>query len=124
MLLSTVSLSICCLTPATLTSKNSSRLELTMQKNFSRSSRGFFASSFPECSMVMLGLSAFLPLPSSSHANTALWIGNPGVTTTTNWSDNANWSNVGPGGAGYNNNDVVFGGTGSAGAAGTVTSLA
>src|SRR5215510_14270967 len=57
-------------------------------------------------------------------ANTALWIGNPGVSANTNWSDNANWSNIGTGGPGYNNNDVVFGGTGSAGGAGIVTSVA
>ena len=36
----TTALSICCLRPATRTSKNSSRLELKMQKNFTRSSRG------------------------------------------------------------------------------------
>jgi len=42
---STTSLSICCLMPATRTSKNSSRFELTMQKNFTRSSSGFCRSS-------------------------------------------------------------------------------
>ena len=42
---STASLSICCLSPATRTSKNSSRFELTMQKNFTRSSSGFSGSS-------------------------------------------------------------------------------
>jgi autotransporter-associated beta strand protein len=59
-----------------------------------------------------------------ASANTALWIGNPGVTATTNWSDNANWNNVGGGGAGPLQNDVKFGGTGAAGAAGTITSVA
>jgi autotransporter-associated beta strand protein len=51
-------------------------------------------------------------------ASTALWVGNPGVTATTNWSDSSNWS----GAAGALANDVKFGGTGSAGGAGIVTS--
>src|ERR1039457_3048244 len=51
----------------------------------------------------------------SVSANTALWIGNPGVSATTNWSDNANWNNVGGGGLGPNQNDVKFGSTGSGG---------
>src|ERR1051326_9143476 len=51
-------------------------------------------------------------------ASTALWIGNPGVTATTNWSDSANWS----GAAGALGNNAIFGSTGVAGAAGTVTS--
>ena len=42
---STTSLSICCFNPATRTSKNSSRFELAMQKNFTRSSSGFVESS-------------------------------------------------------------------------------
>ena len=37
-------LSICCFSPATRTSKNSSRLEPVMQKNLSRSSRGLAGS--------------------------------------------------------------------------------
>src|SRR5208283_645983 len=41
---STTSLSICCFSPATRTSKNSSRFELVMQKNFKRSSKGLFGS--------------------------------------------------------------------------------
>src|SRR4051812_40623532 len=57
-------------------------------------------------------------------ANTALWIGSPSVLANTNWSDNANWNNVGAGGAGYNNNDVVFGGNGSVGSAATINSVA
>ena len=40
MLRSTMSLSICCLRPATRTSKNSSRFEEVMVKNFTRSRRG------------------------------------------------------------------------------------
>src|SRR5260221_10561804 len=58
-----------------------------------------------------------------AQANTALWIGNPGVTATTNWSDNANWSNSAGGGPGPNQKDVRFGGAGSAGSAGIVTSV-
>jgi hypothetical protein len=50
-----------------------------------------------------------------ASANTALWIGNPGVTATTNWSDNLNWSNIGAGDAGYTNNDLLFGNTGAIG---------
>jgi len=42
---STTGLSTCCLSPATRTSKNSSRLELTMQKNLTRSRRGVEGSS-------------------------------------------------------------------------------
>ena len=37
-------LSICCFNPAMRTSKNSSRLELAMQKNLSRSSSGLVES--------------------------------------------------------------------------------
>jgi autotransporter-associated beta strand protein len=51
-------------------------------------------------------------------AATTLWVGNPGVTATTNWSDNANWNNGGP-----NQNSAVFGGTGSASDLNTVTSF-
>lgn len=64
------------------------------------------------------GTAVFSTTPIASAA-TALWIGNPGVTATTNWSDSANWS----GASGALANDVKFGGTGAAGAAGTVTSL-
>jgi autotransporter-associated beta strand protein len=77
-------------------------------------------TSLFRCSLALITL-AVSPV---AHANTALWIGNPGVTANTNWSDNANWNNVGVGGAGYNNNDVVFGGTGSVGTAATVSSVA
>lgn len=75
---------------------------------------------------VACALSALFALAASitASANTALWVGNPGVTATTNWSDNANWNNIGTGGAGPLENDVVFGGTGFAGAAGTITSVA
>src|SRR5436305_5605825 len=59
-----------------------------------------------------------LATSAATAASTALWIGNPGVTATTNWSDSANWS----GAAGALANDVKFGGTGSAGAPGIVTS--
>src|ERR1017187_1880228 len=59
----------------------------------------------------------------SALANTALWIGNPGVSATTNWSDNANWNNVGGGGAGPNGNDTVFGDAGAVGTAATIDSV-
>jgi autotransporter-associated beta strand protein len=59
----------------------------------------------------------FLTTPLAMAASTALWVGNPGVTATTNWSDNANWS-VAP-----LQNDAKFGGTGSAGDINTVTSV-
>jgi fibronectin-binding autotransporter adhesin len=59
----------------------------------------------------------FLTTPAALAASTALWIGNPGVTATTNWSDIANWS-VAP-----LQNDAKFGGTGSAGDINTVTSF-
>ncbi len=57
--------------------------------------------------------------PLLSSAATVSWIGNPGVTTTTNWSDLSNWSGGGPTG-----NDALFGNTGAAGSAGTITSVA
>jgi autotransporter-associated beta strand protein len=59
----------------------------------------------------------FLTTSAGLAANTALWIGNPGVTATTNWSDNLNWS-VAP-----LQNDAKFGGTGSAADFNTVTSF-
>jgi hypothetical protein len=48
---STISLSIRCLIPATRTSKNSSRLELTMLKNLTRSSKGLFESKASESTL-------------------------------------------------------------------------
>lgn len=68
-------------------------------------------------------LTAGLLTSQFAAANTALWIGNPGASASTNWSDNANWNNVGAGGAGALQNDAKFGFTGSAPAAGTVTSV-
>jgi fibronectin-binding autotransporter adhesin len=59
----------------------------------------------------------FLSTPLAMAASTALWVGNPGVTATTNWSDNLNWT-VAP-----LQNDAKFGGTGSAGDLDTVTSF-
>src|SRR5690242_10718953 len=59
----------------------------------------------------------FLATSAVMAASTALWIGNPGVTATTNWSDALNWS-VAP-----LQNDAKFGGTGSAGDLDTVTSF-
>jgi autotransporter-associated beta strand protein len=59
----------------------------------------------------------FLTTPAALAASTALWVGNPGVTATTNWSDIANWS-VAP-----LQNDAKFGGTGSAGDINTITSV-
>src|SRR6266498_5659398 len=59
----------------------------------------------------------FLTTPAVMAASTALWIGNPGVTVTTNWSDNANWS-VAP-----LQSDAKFGGTGSANDINVVTSF-
>src|ERR1051325_6386696 len=59
----------------------------------------------------------FLTTSAVMAASTALWVGNPGVTATTNWSDIVNWS-VAP-----LQNDAKFGGTGSAGDLDTVTSF-
>src|SRR6185436_1214553 len=58
-----------------------------------------------------------------ASASTNIWIGNPGVTVTTNWSDNLNWSNIVPGDAGYTNNDLLFGNTGAIGTDSTVNSV-
>src|SRR5262245_52990767 len=62
--------------------------------------------------------------PQLVSANIAVWIGNPNVTTTTNWSDNNNWNNVGGGTPGVDTNDLKFNGVGSAGTAGIITSAA
>jgi autotransporter-associated beta strand protein len=52
----------------------------------------------------LLTLAAVFAAASLALAGNALWIGNPGVTTTTNWSDTANWS-----GSSHNpNNNFVF----------------
>src|SRR6478735_7615082 len=60
----------------------------------------------------------------SVRANTELWIGVSGVSTTTNWSDFLNWTNTSGGGSpGPNGNDVVFGDTGATSSAGIVTSV-
>jgi fibronectin-binding autotransporter adhesin len=67
---------------------------------------------------------AALVIPQFASANTAVWIGNPNITTTTNWSDNANWSNSGGGVPGAATNDLKFNGVGSTGSAGTITSVA
>jgi hypothetical protein len=58
-----------------------------------------------------------------ASANIALWIGDPGNTATTNWSDNANWNNIGAGGVGPNGNDILFGDMGASGSAGIITSV-
>jgi len=59
------------------------------------------------------------------RANTELWIGVSGVSTTTNWSDTLNWTNTSGGGSpGPNGNDVVFGDTGATNSAGIITSVA
>jgi fibronectin-binding autotransporter adhesin len=54
----------------------------------------------------------------TASATTVLWVGNPGVSATTNWSDALNWSGGAP-----LQNDAKFGGTGSAGDINTVTSF-
>src|SRR5438045_2951517 len=59
----------------------------------------------------------FLTTPVAMAASTALWIGNPGVSATTNWSDLANWSGA------PLQNDAKFGGTGSVGDLNTITSV-
>jgi hypothetical protein len=75
------------------------------------------------CTAAALALN--LLLASRAAANTALWIGNPGVSVTTNWSDNANWNNIGGGGVpGALQNDVRFGGAGSVGGAATINNVA
>ena len=68
-------------------------------------------------------LTAGLLTSQFAAANTALWIGNPGASASTNWSDNANWNNVGAGGAGALQNDVRFGGTGAAATAGEINNV-
>ncbi len=59
----------------------------------------------------------FLTTSGAMAASTASWIGNPGVTATTNWSDILNWT-VAP-----LQNNAIFGSTGSAGDLDTVTSF-
>src|SRR5215813_1493082 len=67
---------------------------------------------------------AALVTPQITSANIAVWIGNPNVTTTTNWSDNANWSNTGGGVPGAATNDLKFNGVGSTTTAAVITSAA
>ena len=64
-----------------------------------------------------VGSPIFLTTPVAMAASTALWLGNPGVSATTNWSDLANWS-VTP-----LQNDAKFSDAGSAGDLNTVTSF-
>src|SRR5436309_1728239 len=60
-------------------------------------------------------LCALVAMAQFASANTERWIGVSGVSATTNWSDNANWSNIsGGGGPGYTNNDLLFGNEGAA----------
>jgi fibronectin-binding autotransporter adhesin len=59
-----------------------------------------------------------------ASANTEVWIGVSGTSTTTNWSDVNNWNNItGTGSSGPNGNDVVFGDGGAATAVGVVNSV-
>jgi autotransporter-associated beta strand protein len=64
-------------------------------------------------------LAASLLTAQLALADSELWIGNPGVTTTTNWSDSANWSGTtkGPGG------NTVFFGNGVAVAPGLINNV-
>jgi hypothetical protein len=59
-----------------------------------------------------------------SAASPANWQGVSGTSTTTNWSDNLNWTNFGVGNVTFTNNDVVFGNTGAVGADNTINSAA
>jgi len=74
------------------------------------------------CALFVAAGLAFTAAP-RALANTELWIGVPDTSVTTNWSDNANWSNVtGGGNPGPAGNDVIFG-DGGAAAVGTVNSV-
>ena len=55
------------------------------------------------------------------HANTEHWIGNPGVTATTNWSDAANWTGANP--TNTYNNEVEFWSIGAVGAPGVINNV-
>ena len=70
-------------------------------------------------------LPAMVLAASHALANTELWIGTDAISNvSSNWSDNNNWSNLtGGGNPGPNGNDVIFGNTAAASAAGTVTSI-
>ena len=65
-------------------------------------------------------LAAGLLTANLALADSELWIGNPGVTTTTNWSDPANWSGPtkGPG-----TNSVFFGNGVAVGTQGLVNNV-
>jgi fibronectin-binding autotransporter adhesin len=67
----------------------------------------------------LLILSAIFGAAQWVKADNEVWIGNPGVTTTTNWSDTANWS-----GTAHNPNDntLFFGNNGPA-SVGTVDNV-
>ena len=68
----------------------------------------------------LLVLSAILCAPRVTLADVELWIGNGGVTATTNWSDTANWSGTSHN---PNNNDVKFFNDGTVSAQGVVSSV-
>src|SRR5690349_11529408 len=56
-------------------------------------------------------------------ANVAVWVGSPGVSASTNWSDALNWTNSAGGSPGPVGNDAKFGVVGSATAAGSLTTV-
>ena len=72
----------------------------------------------PQCALLIA--SAIFSTAQIAPANTELWTP-AGVDT--NWSNTANWTQIGAGGAGPNGNDTVFGNTGAAGIPGTITSV-
>ncbi len=65
-------------------------------------------------------LAAGLLTANLALADNELWIGNPGVTTTTNWSDPNNWLGTSHS---PNNNNVFFGNTYAVGSPGLVNNV-
>lgn len=68
----------------------------------------------------LLAFSAVLCAPRVTLADTELWVGNIGVTATTNWSDTANWSGTSQN---PSDNDVRFFDNGTAPTQGVVNNV-
>src|SRR5216684_2466428 len=88
---SLVSLSICCLMPATRISKNSSRFELKMQRNFSRSISGWVGSCASSrtrrlnSSQLSSRLMKFFGSPKRSCAVCSAVIGTAALSSASGW---------------------------------------
>jgi autotransporter-associated beta strand protein len=70
---------------------------------------------------LLLTVALSLGAVQQARAGTEHWIGNPGVTATTNWSDSANWTGISPPQTYYN--EVDFWSIGAVGAPGVINNV-